>query len=35
MASTSTLIGLFLPRVKLDHRVTKEERGPSASLETR
>lgn len=35
VASTSTLIGSFLPRVKPDHRVTKEERGPSASPETR
>lgn len=35
VASTSTFISSFLPRVKPDHRVTKEERGLSASLETR
>lgn len=35
MASASIIIGSFLPRVKLDHKVTKEERGPSASPEIR
>lgn len=35
VASTSAFMGSFLPRVKLDHKVTKEEKAPSASLEIR
>lgn len=35
MASTFALMGSFLPRVKLDHKVTKEEKALLASLEIR
>lgn len=35
VAFTSAFMGSFLPRVKLDHKVTKEEKAPLASLEIR
>ena len=35
VVSTSAFMGSFLPRVKLDHKVTKEEKDPSAYIEIR
>lgn len=35
VASTSTLMCSFLSRVKLDHKVIKEEKDPSAAPEIR